>query len=133
MAIVNVEAQLSSEQLLKAVAQLSPADLDEFVQRLLMLQAQRKALCLSQVETDLLLAINGSLPAETQRRYDELVARRRAETLTAEEYEELLRLTAEVEAHDTRRVENLVKLALLRQVPLDQLMNDLGLRPPNDV
>jgi hypothetical protein len=61
-----------------------------------------------------------------------LVAKRRAEVLTPEEYDELLRLTDEVEAHDTRRVENLVKLAQLRQVTLDQLMEDLGLRPPDD-
>ena len=41
----------------------------------------------------MLLEINRSLPADTQRRYDGLIAKRRAEVLTPEEYDELLRLT----------------------------------------
>ena len=132
MAGGNVETPLSSEQLLKAVGQLSSSDLDEFVQRVLVIRAQRKAPHLPQAEAELLVAINRSLPADTQRRYDELMAKRRAEVLTPEDHDELLRLTDEVEAHDTRRVENLVNLAQLRQMTLDQLMEDLGLRPPDD-
>jgi hypothetical protein len=131
MANGNVETRVSSEQLLKAAGQLSSSDLDEFVERVLVLRAKRKAPHLPQAEAELLVAINQSLPAETQRRYDELIAKRRAEALTPEEYSELLCLTDEVEAYDTRRVENLVKLAQLRQVTLDQLMEDLGLRPPD--
>jgi len=131
MAKGNVETPISSEHLLKAVGQLSSFDLDEFVERVLVLRTQRKAPHLPQAETDLLMAINRSLPANTQRRYDELIGKRRAEALTPEEYDELLRLTDEVEAHDTQRVENLVRLAQLRQVSLDQLMEDLGLRPPD--
>jgi len=125
----NVEVPLTSEQLLRGVGQLSSSDLEEFVQRVLMLRAQRRAPCLPREEADLLIEINRSLPVETQRRYSELIAKRREEALTPAEYGELLRLTNEVEAHDTRRVQNLVKLSLLRQVTLDQLMQDLGIRP----
>jgi hypothetical protein len=132
MAKVNVEASLSSEQLLKAVSQLNSPDLEEFVQRVLVLQAQRRVLSLSHDEDQLLRDVHRRLPADLRHRYDTLVAKRRAETLTHEEHEELLRLANEVEAHNTRRVESLAKLSLLRQVPLDQLMMDLDLHWPED-
>jgi hypothetical protein len=131
MADVNVEAPISAEQLLKAVNRLSSPELEEFVQRVLVLQAQRRTLRLPHSEDELLREINRQLPGDLQRRYDELVAKRRAETLTQEEYEELLRLTEEVETHNTRRVESLVKLSLLRGVTVDQLMKDLGLHWPD--
>ena len=125
----NVEAPLTYEQLLGRVGQLSTSELDDFVQRVLTLHAQRRAPCLPQEEAELLIEINRSLPAETQQRYSELIAKRHEEKLSPEEYDELLRLTDEVEAHDTRRVTNLVTLSLLRKVTLDQLMEDLGIRP----
>jgi hypothetical protein len=131
MADVNVEAPISAEQLLKAVSQLSSPELEEFVQRVLMLQAQRRTLRQPHGEDELLREIHRQLPSDLQPRYDELVAKRRAETLTQEEYEELLRLTDEVETHNTRRVESLVQLSLLRQVTVDQLMKDLGLHWPD--
>jgi hypothetical protein len=83
-------------------------------------------------EEELLREIHRRPPGELQRRYDELVAMRRAETLTPEEYAELLRLTDEVETHNTRRVESLVKLSLLRNVTVDQLMKELDLRWPEN-
>jgi hypothetical protein len=132
MAKVSVEASLSSEELLKAVSQLSPPDLDEFVQRVLVLQAQRRMLRVPQSEDVLLREIHRGQPADLKYRYDALAAKRRAETLTHEEHEELLRLTEEVEAHNTRRVESLVQLSLLRHVPLDQLTKDLDLHWPED-
>ncbi len=131
MADVNVEAPISAEQLLKAVNRLSSPELEDFVQRVLVLQAQRRILRLPHDEDELLHDINRQLPDALRHRYDELVAKRRAETLTPEEYEELLRLTDEVETHNTRRVESLVRLSLLRGVTIDDLMKDLGLQWPD--
>lgn len=132
MPTVHVEAELSVEELLKAVEQLSPPDLEAFTRRVLMLQALRQAPGAAQDEEALLRLVQRRLPDDLQQRYDELIAKRRAETLTPEEYEELLRLTDEVEAHNTRRVESLVKLALRRSVTVDELMKDLDLRWPED-
>jgi len=55
-----------------------------------------RAPSLSEKESELLLAINRSLPAATTQRYQELMARRRAETLSPMEHQELLDLTDEV-------------------------------------
>jgi hypothetical protein len=86
----------------------------------------------TQEEAALLLRINSSLPADVQRRFDELIVKRDAETLDTEEHAELLRLTQQVEAFDVARLEALAKLAALRGVALHEMMRQLEIRPPAD-
>ena len=130
MATVQVEAQLSSSELLKAVGQLSQSELEQFVFQVIALQAQRKAPRLPRVEAQLLLKINRGVPPDIQPRYDELVAKRRAGTLTQSEHAELLRLTDRMEQLEAKRVEYLARLARLRKTSLTALMQDLNIRPP---
>jgi hypothetical protein len=130
MPTVQVEAQLSSADLLKAAGQLSPGELEQFVFQLLSLQAQRKAPSLPPAETDLLLKINQGVPGDVQKRHDELVGKRQAETLTADEHDELLRLTDQIEKLEAKRIEYMADLAHLRQTTLTALMKDLGIQSP---
>lgn len=133
MPTIQEEAQLSPEELLKAVGQLSTPELDAFAQHVSTLRAERAAPRLSANESVLLQQINQGLPDDTQRRFDELVFRRRAQTLTPHEHTELLALTEQIERTDARRLELLAELSHLRQVPLRRLMDQLGLRPrPHD-
>ncbi len=81
-------------------------------------------------ETELLLKINQGLPFDTQKRYDELVAKRRAETLAPDECQELLGLIEQIEKSDAERIKHLTDLARLRGTTLTALMKDLGLHPP---
>lgn len=133
MASVQVKAQLTYDELLKAVEQLNPPDLEKFVSQVISLQARKKAKSFSKDETKLLLKINQKLDPTLQKRYDELIAKRRAETLTSEEYNELLKLTDEIEKFDIKRVEYLAKLAQLRNTTLSKLMKELGIQPPGYV
>lgn len=130
MATVRIEAEISSEDLLKAAGKLSPRDLEEFVQQVLALQARRRAPSLTEVESDLILKINQGAPAELQARYDELIDKRRAELLTPDEHAELLRLTDQMEGLEVQRVEHLAELARLRQTSITAVMGELGIRPP---
>lgn len=133
MPTIQLEAQLSAEQLLKAVGQLSTPELETFAERIFVLRAERVAPRLPADEASLLQQINQGLPDDLQNRFDELVARRRAETLTPQEHAQLLALTEQIEQADARRLEHLVELSRLRKVPLKQLMEQLGLRPrPHD-
>src|SRR5262245_52824438 len=116
MAVVSVQATLSTEDLLAAIEQLEPAEADKISRRLLHLQARRRAASLSEREAELLRAIYFTKRPGFQERFDELNAKRRAFTLTPEEQEELLRLVGESEAFTARRLEALVELAQLRQV-----------------
>lgn len=131
MPTVQVEANLSFDDLLQAAQQLSEPELEKFVGQVVALQAHRKAPSLSQSESDLLFKINQGIPHHLQLRYNELITKRRAEILTPEEQRELLELTGQVEALETRRVENIAELALLRGITLTSLMKELGIKPPS--
>ncbi len=130
MPTVHVEAEISREELLKAVEQLSPPELSQFVSQVLALRARREAPSLSALETQSLLCINQGLPDGLRRRYDELIAKRQAETLSQEELEELLRLTGVVEDLQARRMDALAALARSRGVSLRALMAELGIPEP---
>jgi hypothetical protein len=130
MPTVQVEAQLSFEDLLKAVEQLSSPELEQFVHQVISLQAHRKAPGLPKDEAELLLKINQGLPFDLQDRYNELIAKRQAELLTSDEHTELLHLTEEVERQEAQPVRDLAELAHLRQLSLTQLLEELGLQPP---
>ncbi|MBI3537470.1 MAG: STAS/SEC14 domain-containing protein [Chloroflexi bacterium] len=130
MPIVQVEAQLPTDELLKAVGKLSQSDLEQFVSQVIALRAKRQSPSLSHTESELLLKINQGVPAEIQKQYKGLIAKRRAETLTANEHAELLRLTKQVEKLEARRVESLAELARLRNTTLTALMKKLNIRKP---
>ncbi|HIE26651.1 TPA: STAS/SEC14 domain-containing protein [Candidatus Poribacteria bacterium] len=126
MAVVEV----SSEQLLKAVVQLPQPELEQFLAQVLTLRPRHAERRLSQAESELLLKINQGIPADLQRRYNELIGKRQNRSLTPQEYEELLQLTDQVELLDAKRVEYLLELAQIRNKPLTLLMEELGIHPP---
>lgn len=130
MPVIQLEAQLPPEKLLKAVEQLDAQELEEFASNVNALVAKRKAPSLATHEADLLLKINEGVPASVQQRYSELIALRQAETLTAEQYAELLRLTQQVEQIEAARIQNLSELARLRGMSLTALMESLGITTP---
>ncbi|MBW4611973.1 MAG: STAS/SEC14 domain-containing protein [Desmonostoc vinosum HA7617-LM4] len=133
MSIVKVEVQLTSEELLKAVEQLNLSELEQFVSQVIVLQAQRKATRLPQVEAELLLKINQGIPANIQRNYEELVAKREDEILTDDEHQKLLQLTEKIETIQAQRIETLAELARLRGISLTVLMENLGIHATNNV
>lgn len=89
-----------------------------------------QAINLSETEAELLEQINLGLSQATWRLYHELIKKRRAETLTPGEQKQLIEITDELEIANARRLSALVKLAQYRQLPLDVLMDDLGIRAP---
>lgn len=125
---LQVEVQLSPEELLSAVEQLSLPDLEQFVSQVLLLQAQRKVNNLPPTEAELLLKINQSIPSETKKYYDELIAKREAETLTPDEYNQLTQFTEQIEKLQAKRIEYLAELALIRKTSLTALMENLGIQ-----
>lgn len=131
MPTVQIEADLSSEKLLEAAQQLTPSELDEFVEKVINLRAKRIAPSLSHTESELLLKINEGVPEHIQKRLNELREKQRAEILTQEEYSELLQLINQVENIDAQRVRYLAELAQLRGKSVRTLMEELGIHPPD--
>ena len=130
MPTVQVKAQLSSDDLMHAVKQLNPSELEGFVSQIIAFQAHQKAPGLSKDEAELLLKINQGVPPDIQDRYDELITKRKSETLTPEEYDELLRITDQVEKLDAERLKYLEELACIREISLTALMEDLQIQTP---
>lgn len=124
-----IKAQVSSSDILQAVEQMPPAELEEFLQKVATIHARRKAKGLSHAETELLHHINNPLPQPTLTRYRELIALRRQEQLTTAEHVELLQLSDALEDSNTQRMGWLADLARLRGSPLLKVMNDLGIKP----
>ncbi len=83
-------------------------------------------------ESELLEEINRGFPADVWARYRELVAKRQAETLDAEEHAELIALIDRIEVANAHRIECLAELANRRQVPLRELMAEMGILPTPD-
>lgn len=132
MPTIQVEAQMTAGQLLKAVKQLPRPELDSFVEQVIMLRACQRAPRLVQVETELLTKINQGLGTQDQRRFDNLVSKREIEDLTADENAEFLRMTNLLEALNVERMEALAELARIRGTTLLGLMKDLGITTPAD-
>ena len=129
MPTVKIEAQLSKDDLLQAVQQLSLPELEGFVRDIIALKAKHQSPSLSKDETELLLKINRGIAQNIQQRYRVLINKRKQETLTEQEYRELLRLTDKVEIHQAQRLDYLAQLAQLRQISLNDLMTQLGIKP----
>lgn len=130
MAVVSVQAKLTTEDLIAAIEQLEPVEAEKITRRLLHLQARRRAANLSEQEASLLRDIYREKRPGFQERFDLLNAKCRAFTLTPEEHDELLRLVDESEIFTVRRLEALGELAQLRQLTLPALMKQLGLKAP---
>jgi hypothetical protein len=124
---------MSITELLQVVNQLNEPDLDQLLDQVLLLRAKRKNNILSAAETELLLQINQGIPADLHQEYQALKKKRDDEILTGGEYEELLELSDRIEILAAERAGSLVKLAQLRQMPLAQLMNELGIKAPDYV
>jgi len=128
MPTVQITAQASTDELLRSVASLPAAELEQFVTRVLALRARLKAPTIPDQEANLLRKINIGLSAIQQQRFADLNLKRQEETLTDEEHQELLVLIEEMETKNVERIQSLSLLAQLRQVSLTTLMQNLGIK-----
>jgi hypothetical protein len=120
--------EVIAPELLKAVRQLSPDELDVFLERLSLLRPQPTANKLSAEESRLIERINRGLPEATCRRYARLSQKRKKNSLSDKEHSELLTLTHEFENRDAERAAALLELANLRRIPLRLLMKQMGIK-----
>jgi hypothetical protein len=127
---VNLTSQIEIDldEVLQGLARLGAKELEQFVEKAIALQAQRRAPSLPKNETELLQQINRGLPADIRQRYDALNAKLHDETITSQEHEELLTLIDRLELEDAERLQRLVALAQIRGVSVDTLMEQLGIR-----
>lgn len=119
MQIVELPVQVTVKGLLRAVEQLPPRDLEEFLALARVVQKRNWS------EASLLTAAQKRLPEQQLSRLRDLEAKLEAETLTEHERQELLTLVELAEKVDVERAEALLALAQKRQTTLDQVMEEL--------
>lgn len=123
----TIQIQTSVEQLLDAVAQLPPDELDSLTEKIVALRASHTAPHVEETEANLLLEINRDIAAETRLRNNELIKKRIAGTLSSAEHAEHIRLNNQFEQREAERVTALAALAGLRHMSLSDLMTALGI------
>jgi len=130
MPIIQLDAELSFNQVFNALKQLSEAEREKLFFQVAYVRPLYEDHQLSPAESELLIKINKGVPENLQHRYNELIHKRNEKTLTDEEYEELLRLTDQIELRNAKRLEYLTELATIQNKPLVLLMDELGIKPP---
>jgi uncharacterized phage-associated protein len=120
---------MSLEELIKAAHQLNETDLDQLLHQVVVLRASRKAPVLPEVESQLIQQINQGIPSDLDSQYRSLQQKRDTTTLTETEHQTLTQLSEQVEQIGAQRLEALANLAQLRQTPLLDLMETLGIQP----
>lgn len=122
------QVELDFDEVLKGVERLETKELEQFLTQVMAIRAQRRAPSLPQEEAELLQKINQGVPPKVRSRYDELHEKLLDETLTPDEQQEFIGVSDQIEFADAERLKHLVLLAQLRNVTVDILMDQLGLR-----
>lgn len=126
-ATITIDARLA-----EAYNQAPAAQRKEILQTIkqkLLRTTKAKAPRLSKKETELFLIINQGLPADQQKRIEELTEKMEFESITDAEHAELLRLTDAMEIAQVKRLKAVAELAKVRNVSLSEMMHQLGLEP----
>ena len=119
-----VHLEVTTENLLNAVAQMPESEFNRFVEKAKKLRRNSEIKqVVSLEEADLLHQINTIFSAEKRQRYNELYARFKNEDLSENEYKELLELSNEFEILNAKRLNYIGELAELRGQSLEQVMD----------
>lgn len=121
------QVDFAIDDVIKGISELETSDLEQFLQRVGLLVARRKSPSASDRETILLKAINEAPPPTLQNRYKTLSQKLYEEEITPIEHNELLEIIEKLEAKKGERLQNLIELAHLRNISLNELMDNLNL------
>ena len=125
----TIQVNLSPEELVQIVDLMPAAELADFTERVLAVEARRTAAALDASEEDTLRALYAAqLPPEKQARLRGLGQKLEAEeVLSADEQQELKSLSEQAEQLNAEGMNKVAELATLWGKPLPSVMHQLGL------
>jgi hypothetical protein len=119
MAIHSIE--ITTENLLGMVLQMPKKEFDHFLK-----DAQR----LKNREVELIKKLKRlDLSPEKQKVYRSLLKKFRAENIASEEYRTLLQISEELEKIGVERLKFLIEISKIRNKTLDEIMEELNIKP----
>ena len=115
-------------KILETIKRLETPVLESFLDEVSLILARRKSVSLSKKESTLMDKINNGVSIQVRERQKELSLKNRYENLIAKEKQELLQISQQIEEADILRLTSLIELAQTREVSVDTLMNEFGLK-----
>ena len=133
----TVQVQLSFEQLLDAIHQLSPAQQLKIKQSLDSQQRRNGVQARTNgtratAEAELIAQTQATLPPREARRLKSLIRKSEQATLTVGEWEEYQQLAKQSQALDVKRIAALTRLAQMRGQSVDVVKQQINWRAGND-
>lgn len=116
-----------TNNLLQDIAQLDTSSIEQLKADMEAILEKRKQIVKQKKEQKLVQKIHNYTAFDNYKRYQELLEKHRSESITIEEYQELMTLTPQIENNNAERLEHLMTLAKIRQKPLREVMQELGL------
>jgi len=113
---------------LQAIGRLSKSEFDSLLLQIKKLRIKNYPVITSKKENELLKTINSSLPATTNRIYENLLTKKQKGVLSDNEYAELLDITEQREALQEEKLRSMIELAKLRNTTLDEIVEQLQLK-----
>ena len=126
---ITIQLPTELEKRLKEIAAERGEEVEDLIADLLKEKLLPIPNRMQRKEAELLLKINLGISEEEWNHFYQLLEKRDMEIMTPQEHRELIDLTEKIEKANTRRMQYLTELALLKNISLDQLMNDLGIEP----
>jgi hypothetical protein len=128
----QIQTNPNIQTLIGGFSEMPLNDLESFISGLNALVIRKRVADKGKRDKALLLKINQTvLPEQALERYVFLQDKMELESLSESEYKELLILVNQEEKIRNKRFQYLLELAQLRNIPLTELMNNLGLNPLN--
>jgi phage repressor protein C with HTH and peptisase S24 domain len=128
---LTIQLPLNIEQNLRETAIKQGFSLENYVMHLLTLNSKAKETKKKRKElseSDLLMRIHLDVDPKELEEYYRLGTVFKTGTLTEEEYEKLLELNDLIEIAHAKRMKYLLALAKMRQVSLETIMDDFGIK-----
>ena len=122
MPSIQIISKVTFEDLLNGVKALESNDFEQFIEKVMLIKAQRQADFTPKNEADLLQKVNQTLPFELLERYNFLQQKRATTTLSEIEFQELSDIIEQKELLNAERLKYLGELATIRKVSLRELM-----------
>ena len=121
---------MSVAEILQNAKRLEAQSFEKLYQNLTALRVQRYGIpVLDETESDLLVKVNSEFDPQKWERLQYLDWKMEFGSLSETEETESLRLAGDYELFSVERLKALSQLAILRQIFLDDLMNQLGINP----
>ena len=124
--------QVSFSDLVSEAVSLDFREYEKFVSTVNKLRAEQQPSMVSKQESLLLAKINRGFPTEKWLRMHLLDAKMEENKISKHEHEELTSLTNDYEKYCVQRIRLLKKLALLRNISLEKIMNKMSVEHAKD-